>query len=126
TPASSGPNSLCVTITRLPSRTSGQGSWVSRRWRGQCHRSGTGGDGAEARPGIRLVEPKHTTMDCGECDARAKHALPLSQCISTCTACEHVPSRDKNAARVMLVRAGFVPAGVEGVRPERPLDAQAA
>jgi putative transposase len=26
---------------------------------------------------IRLVHPAHTTMDCANCDARAKHAPPL-------------------------------------------------
>jgi putative transposase len=66
---------------------------------------------------VRLVHPAHTTMDCGRCGARAKHALPLSERTYTCTTCGAVSPRDKNSARVMLVRAGLIPAGVEGVRP---------
>jgi putative transposase len=66
---------------------------------------------------IRLVNPAHTTMDCASCGARTKHALPLSERTHTCTACGFVSSRDKNSARVMLVRAGLNPAGAEGVRP---------
>jgi putative transposase len=71
---------------------------------------------------VRLVHPAHTTMDCSRCGARAKHALPRSERTYTCTACGFVSSRDKNSARVMLVRAGLNPAGDEGVRPsEAPL-----
>ncbi|MFH9617344.1 RNA-guided endonuclease InsQ/TnpB family protein [Streptomyces pratensis] len=66
---------------------------------------------------IRLVHPAHTTMDCASCGARTKHALPLSERTYTCTACGAVSPRDKNSARVMLVRAGLIPAGAEGVRP---------
>ncbi|MEV6106705.1 transposase [Streptomyces sp. NPDC051940] len=66
---------------------------------------------------IRLVHPAYTTMDCASCGARTKHALPLSERIYTCTACGAVSSRDKNSARVMLVRAGLDPAGAEGARP---------
>ncbi|MFD4603906.1 RNA-guided endonuclease InsQ/TnpB family protein [Streptomyces sp. NPDC058464] len=66
---------------------------------------------------IRLVHPAHTTMDCGRCGARTKHALPLSERTYTCTTCGAVSPRDKNSARVMLVRAGLNPAGAEGVRP---------
>ncbi|WSQ09803.1 transposase [Streptomyces sp. NBC_01231] len=66
---------------------------------------------------IRLVHPAHTTMDCGHCDARAKHALPLGERTYTCTACGTVSPRDKNSARVMLVRAGLNPAGADGGRP---------
>ncbi|WP_420834137.1 RNA-guided endonuclease InsQ/TnpB family protein [Streptomyces yunnanensis] len=58
---------------------------------------------------VRLVNPAHTTMDCAQCGARAKHALPLSERTYTCTACGAVSPRDKNSARVMLVRAGLVP-----------------
>ncbi|MFI7297033.1 RNA-guided endonuclease InsQ/TnpB family protein [Streptomyces sp. NPDC050121] len=65
---------------------------------------------------VRLVDPAHSTMDCGRCGARAKHALPLSERTYTCTACGAVSPRDKNSARVMLARAGLTPAGVEGVR----------
>lgn len=66
---------------------------------------------------VRLVHPAHTTMDCASCGARTKHALPLSERLYTCTVCGAVSPRDKNSARVMLVRAGLNPAGVEGTRP---------
>ncbi|MGW8634365.1 RNA-guided endonuclease InsQ/TnpB family protein [Streptomyces sp. NPDC055793] len=66
---------------------------------------------------IRLVHPAYTTMDCAQCGARAKHALPLGERIYTCTACGTTAPRDKNSARVMLVRAGLNPAGAEGTRP---------
>ena len=75
---------------------------------------------------IRLVHPAHTTMDCASCGARTKHALPLSERTCTCTACGAVSPRDKNSARVMLVRAGLNPAGVEGVRPPGALLPEAA
>ncbi|MCY0934672.1 RNA-guided endonuclease InsQ/TnpB family protein [Streptomyces sp. H34-S4] len=66
---------------------------------------------------VHLVHPAHTTMDCAQCGARAKHALPLSERTYTCTACGAVSPRDKNSARVMLVRAGFNPASADLVRP---------
>ncbi|MEV6103592.1 transposase [Streptomyces sp. NPDC051940] len=66
---------------------------------------------------IRLVHPAHTTMDCAQCGARTKHALPLSERTYTCTACGAVSPRDKNSARVILLRAGLNPAGAEGARP---------
>ncbi|KUO10991.1 transposase [Streptomyces sp. DSM 15324] len=69
---------------------------------------------------IRLVHPAHTTMDCASCGARTKHALPLSERY-TCTACGAVSPRDKNSARVMLVRAGLNPAGADRVRADGPL-----
>ncbi|MFD9320556.1 RNA-guided endonuclease InsQ/TnpB family protein [Streptomyces sp. NPDC060053] len=75
---------------------------------------------------VRLVHPAHTTMDCGRCGARAKHALPLSERTYTCAACGLVSPRDKNSARVMLVRAGLDPAGAEGVRPPGALLQEAA
>jgi putative transposase len=75
---------------------------------------------------VRLVHPAHTTMDCGHCGARTKHALPLSERTYTCTACGVSSPRDKNSARVMLVRAGLNPAGVDRVRPGCPPDSQAA
>ncbi|GAA4237210.1 hypothetical protein GCM10022254_48740 [Actinomadura meridiana] len=70
---------------------------------------------------IRLVHPAHTTMDCALCGARTKHALPLSERTYTCTVCGVVLSRDKNSARVMLVRAGLYPAGADRVRTGGPL-----
>ncbi|GAQ51589.1 RNA-guided endonuclease InsQ/TnpB family protein [Streptomyces acidiscabies] len=66
---------------------------------------------------VRLVNPAHTTMDCASCGARTKHALPLSERTYTCTTCGASSPRDKNSARVMLVRAGLTPAGAEGTRP---------
>ncbi|WP_329577424.1 RNA-guided endonuclease InsQ/TnpB family protein [Streptomyces sp. NBC_01361] len=75
---------------------------------------------------IRLVHPAYTTMDCAQCGARAKHALPLGERIYTCTAREAVSPRDKNSARVMLHRAGLHPAGAEGIRPPGALLQEAA
>ncbi|MGW2331305.1 RNA-guided endonuclease InsQ/TnpB family protein [Streptomyces sp. NPDC001700] len=69
---------------------------------------------------IRLVHPAHTTMDCARCGARTKHALPLSERTYTCVACGAISPRDKNSARVMLIRAGLNPAGAEGARPPGP------
>ncbi|MEU2030487.1 RNA-guided endonuclease InsQ/TnpB family protein [Nocardia amamiensis] len=74
---------------------------------------------------VRLVHPAHTTMDCRMCGARAKRRLPLSERTYTCESCGVVSPRDKNSAFVMLNRAGFAPAGVENVRPERSLSVQA-
>ncbi|GHE54075.1 transposase [Streptomyces spiralis] len=75
---------------------------------------------------VRLVHPAHTTMDCARCGARTKHVLPLSERTYTCTACGAVSPRDKNSARVMLLRAGLDPAGVEGARPPGALLQEAA
>lgn len=69
---------------------------------------------------LHLVHPAHTTRDCGQCGARTKHALPLSQRTYTCTACGAVSPRDKNSARVMLVRAGLNPATTDRGRPNGP------
>jgi putative transposase len=75
---------------------------------------------------IHLVNPAHTTMDCADCGARTKHRLPLSERTYTCTACGVQSPRDKNSARVMLVRAGLYPAGADRVRLDRPPGDQAA
>lgn len=69
---------------------------------------------------LHLVHPAHTTMDCAQCGARTKHALPLSERTYTCIACGVVSPRDKNSARVMLVRAGLNPAGADRVRAVGP------
>ncbi|WP_327739968.1 transposase [Streptomyces nojiriensis] len=66
---------------------------------------------------VHLVHPAHTTMDCAHCGARAKHRLPLSERTYTCTTCGAVSPRDKNSARVMLVRAGLNPASDDLVSP---------
>lgn len=68
---------------------------------------------------VVLVDAKYTTMDCGHCGARTTHRLPLSERTYTCTACASVSSRDKNSARVMLARAGFLPAGADRTSPGR-------
>jgi putative transposase len=73
-----------------------------------------------------LVDPKHTTTDCGNCGARAKHRLPLSQRTYQCEHCGHVAPRDKNSAHVIHNRAGFNPAGADGIRPDRSPSGQAA
>ncbi len=70
---------------------------------------------------VHLVHPAQTTMECASCGARTKHALPLSERTYACTVCGAVSPRDKNSARVMLVRAGLNPDGAEGVRPSGPL-----
>ncbi|WP_405521064.1 RNA-guided endonuclease InsQ/TnpB family protein [Streptomyces canus] len=75
---------------------------------------------------VHLVHPAHTTMDCARCGARTKHALPLSERTYACAACGTVSPRDKNSARVMLVRAGLNPAGADGARPGGTLFRQAA
>jgi putative transposase len=69
---------------------------------------------------LHLVHPAHTTMDCAQCGARTKHALPLSERTYSCTACGAVSPRDKNSARVMLVRAGLNPAGADRARAAGP------
>lgn len=75
---------------------------------------------------VHLVNPAHTTMDCGRCGARTKHRLPLSERTYTCAACGAVSPRDKNSAYVMLLRAGLNPAGAEGGSPDGTLFRQAA
>ena len=75
---------------------------------------------------LRLVAPANTTTDCGNCGARAKHRLPLGERTYTCEACGYVRPRDKNSAIVMIARAGFDPADVEGVSPGSALAADQA
>lgn len=66
---------------------------------------------------LRLIHPAYTTTDCSKCDARTKHRLPLGERTYTCDTCGHTQPRDKNSAAVMVDRAGFDPADVEGTRP---------
>ncbi|MGW6795301.1 RNA-guided endonuclease InsQ/TnpB family protein [Streptomyces chartreusis] len=66
---------------------------------------------------VHLVHPAHTTMDCAKCGARTKHALPLSERAYACTACGAVLPRNKDSARVMLVRAGLNPTGADLLSP---------
>ncbi|MER0480437.1 transposase [Streptomyces sp. Edi2] len=75
---------------------------------------------------VHLVHPAHTTMDCSQCGARTKHALPLSERTYACTVCGAVSPRDKNSARVMLVRAGLNPASADRGRPDGALPRLAA
>lgn len=69
---------------------------------------------------LRLIHPRWTTMDCSECGARAKHRLPLSERTYICENCGTVKPRDKNSAAVMVARAGFDPADVEGSKTRDP------
>ncbi len=66
---------------------------------------------------VVLVDAKYTTMDCGYCGVRTKHRLPLSERTYACNVCGTVSGRDKNSARVMLVWAGFLPAGADRTSP---------
>jgi putative transposase len=65
---------------------------------------------------VVLVPPAYTTMTCSGCGARAKSRLLLSERVFVCDSCGMVQDRDRNAARVILDRAGLNPAGVEAVR----------
>lgn len=75
---------------------------------------------------LRLVDPKHTTMDCGDCGARTKHRLPLSERTYTCCNCGVSRPRDRNSATVMVARAGFDPASADRIRLNPPPAARAA
>ncbi len=77
---------------------------------------------AAARHGRQLVlaPPAYATMDCSACGVRAKHRLPLSQRTFVCESCGHTADRDRNAAAVMVARAGFNQAGADRVRPGEP------
>lgn len=65
---------------------------------------------------VVLVPPAYTTMTCSGCGARAKSRLLLSERIFVCESCGMIQDRDRNAARVILDRAGLTPGGVEAVR----------
>ena len=65
---------------------------------------------------VHLVDPACTTMDCSACGARAKTRLLLSERTYACSTCGTVLPRDKNSARVMLIRAGLTPADADRVR----------
>ena len=64
---------------------------------------------------VTLVNPRFTTQDCSECDARTKHTLELSDRVFHCSECDYKAPRDKNSARVIRKRAGFNPSDVDGV-----------
>ncbi|ORX11366.1 hypothetical protein AWC32_16760 [Mycobacterium xenopi] len=65
---------------------------------------------------VVVVPPAYTTMTCSGCGARAKSRLLLSERVFVCDSCGLIRDRDRNAARVILDRAGLNPAGVEAVR----------
>jgi putative transposase len=65
---------------------------------------------------VVLVPPAYTTMTCSACGAKAKSRLLLSERFFACEACRMTADRDRNAARVILDRAGLNPAGAEAVR----------
>ena len=65
---------------------------------------------------VVLVPPAYTTMTCSRCGARAKSRLLLSERLFICESCGVIEDRDRNAARVILDRAGLNPAGAEAVR----------
>jgi putative transposase len=65
---------------------------------------------------VVLVPPAYTTMPCSGCGARAKSRLLLSQRVFVCGSCAMTQDRDRNAAKVILDRAGLNPAGAEAVR----------
>jgi putative transposase len=65
---------------------------------------------------VVLVPPAYTSMTCSSCGARAKSRLLLSERIFACDSCGITEDRDRNAARVILNRAGLNPAGAEAVR----------
>jgi putative transposase len=65
---------------------------------------------------VVLVSPAYTTMTCSCCGARAKSRLLLSERVFVCDSCGMIQDRDRNAARVILDRAGLNPAGAEAVR----------
>lgn len=65
-----------------------------------------------------LVDPRYTTMDCSICGARHKAALELHVRTFTCEHCGSSLDRDFNAARNMLIRAGFNPVDVDVCKSE--------
>lgn len=69
---------------------------------------------------VVMVPPAYTTMTCSDCGARAKQRLDLSERTFVCHACGLTDDRDRNAARVILARAGFHPADVDAVRHSIP------
>ncbi|MDT5255933.1 MAG: putative transposase, partial [Mycobacterium sp.] len=71
---------------------------------------------------VVLVPPAYTTMTCSGCGARAKSRLLLSQRVFVCESCGAIRDRDRNAARVILDRAGLTPAGAEAVRHSNLLE----
>lgn len=73
-----------------------------------------------------LVDPKYTTMDCSMCGARLKAKLELHVRTFHCEQCGLSLDRDYNAARNMLIGAGFNPADVDGCNSGSHLGKQLA
>jgi len=71
---------------------------------------------------VVMVPPAYTTMTCSDCGARAKQRLELSEREFVCHACGLVSDRDRNAARVILARAGLNPAAADAVRHPAPFE----
>ena len=69
---------------------------------------------------VVLVEPAYTTQTCNACGARAKRRVELWDRVFACHACGLVEDRDRNAARVILARAGLNPAAADAVRHFAP------
>jgi len=66
---------------------------------------------------VVLVAPAYTTRSCSACGSRNKAKMELSNRTFVCEGCGYTAGRDDNAARVILDRASFNPANVDGVRP---------
>ena len=56
---------------------------------------------------VFVIDPHYTTMDCSNCGTRAKAKLDLGTRVFHCGFCGSTIDRDVNAARNMLLRAGF-------------------
>jgi putative transposase len=65
---------------------------------------------------VVMVPPAYTTMTCSGCGARAKQRLELSERTFVCPSCGLIEGRDRNAARVILDRAGLNPADADAIR----------
>ena len=66
---------------------------------------------------LYVIDPYYTTMDCSNCGTRAKTKLDLGVRTFQCSTCNTVLDRDVNAARNMLLRAGFNPTVDEDLNP---------
>lgn len=69
---------------------------------------------------LYVIDPYYTTIDCSNCGTRAKTKLDLRVRTFQCSTCNIVLDRDVNAARNMLLRAGFNPTVDEDLNPASP------
>lgn len=76
--------------------------------------------GERAGRSVVMVRPAYTTMTCSSCFARAKQRLGLGERTFLCNDCGHTDSRDRNAARVILVVAERGHTCVDDVRHSQP------